>query len=69
MAKQNLSKRRKPVKKMTPTETMSSYTQKGDGSGNKADRSLNDLMKGTVMPSYGKKVTRPTGAHKDRRNV
>jgi hypothetical protein len=66
--KQNLDKRRKPVKKMQPTETMSSVTQKGDSSGNKADRSLNDMLKGNVLPSYGKKVTRPTGANKDRRN-
>ena len=68
MAKQNLSKRMKPVKKLQPKEEKSSYTQKGDASGNKADRSLNDLMKGNVMPSYGKKVTRPTGANKNRRN-
>ena len=55
------------AKKMKPTETLPTYTQKGNPDGNKADRSLNDLMKGNVMPSYGKKVSRPTGANKDRR--
>ena len=50
-----------------PTETMSGETQKGNASGNKADRSLNDLMKGNVLPSFGKTVKRPTGANKDRR--
>lgn len=68
MAKQNLTKRMKPVKKLKPTETMDSYTQKADPSGNKADKSLATLMSGKVFPSYGKKANRPTGANKDRRN-
>jgi hypothetical protein len=69
--KQNLSKRMKPVKKMQPKETMDSITQKGDDDGNKADRSLNQLLKGNVFPSAGKnkKMNRPTGANKDRRNA
>lgn len=58
----------KPPKKLQPKETMNSVTQKANDSGNKADKSLATLMSGKVMPSYGKKVTRPTGANKDRRN-
>ena len=68
MAKQNLEKRRKPVKKMQPIERLSSRTQKANMGGNMADKALGNLMGGNVLPSYGKSVTTPTISNKDRRN-
>lgn len=56
------------MKKLQPKETLSSITQKTNAPGNKADEALSTLLKGNVLPSSGKKATRPTGANKDRRN-
>ena len=67
MSKQNLDKRMKPVKKLQPKERLSSITQKTSIPGNRADESLSRMLQGNVGPG-GKKVTRPTGANKDRRN-
>lgn len=66
--KQDLKTRRKPPKKATPVQTLPSRTQKSNDSGNSADKALGNLMKGNVLPSYGKSVQKPTISNKDRRN-
>lgn len=68
MAKQNLEKRKKPVKKMQPIERFPARTQKANMGGNAADKALGNLMSGNVLPSHGKSIQAPTISNKDRRN-
>lgn len=58
--KQELNKRRKPVKKMTPVERLPSRTQKANPSGNMADKALGNLMNGNVLPSSGRNAEAPS---------